>query len=276
MEQEVLDGLVAARRGEGFRFGLVEFLRGGVRRVHAVEHELMNGLLAEVIGDFRPCVVGSEFLLVDIFLEDVAEHVRIDLAVVTAGRVVEGPGVGTEEREEILEDDVRHLDLGVGLGEERVTLDAGLNAVGQEQAAIEVRDVAERHGADGFALVLGFGETLEEEIAQEVGEESVFPGLLRGGEFFRKIVGISRLGAAHVEKALSLEEPYEHQAVQQDGGIPAALAGIWDAFDGVQQLAMLFLEVLEEDLGDGFDVESVADPAGGLGDGDVAVLVEFG
>jgi len=73
--------------------------------------------------------------------------------------------------------------------------------VGQEEAAIEVGNVAERDFANGFAFFLGFGEAFEEEVAQEAGEEAVFPGLLGGGEFFREVVFVSILGAANVEEA---------------------------------------------------------------------------
>ena len=51
------------------------------RLVHAVEDELVDGALAQVAGHFRARVVSAEFLLVDVFLEDVAEHVGVDLVV---------------------------------------------------------------------------------------------------------------------------------------------------------------------------------------------------
>ena len=275
VEQQILDGVVTVRRGEGFRLGFVEFLAGLVTGVDAVEHELMDGLLAEVIGDFRTGVVGSEFLLVDVFLEDVAEHVGIDLAVIAAGGVVERPRVAAEEGEKILEDGVWDFDLGVGLGEKRLALDAGLDAMGQEQAAIEVGNVAEWDTGNGFSLAIGFGEALEEEIAEEVAEEAVFPGFLGRGEFFREVGFVAILGAGHIEEAFLLEKPDEHQSVQQDGGIPTAFAGIGDALNGVEQLGVLLLEVSEEGLGDDFDVEACADAAGGLGDGDVAIFIEL-
>ncbi len=173
VEQQILDGVVAAGGGKILGIGLVEFFRGGVGDVHPVEHELVDGLLAEVIGDFRAGVVGSEFLLVDVFLEDVAEHVGVDLAVVAARGVVERPGVAGEEGEEIREDGVRDGDGGVGLREKGIALDASFDAVGEEEAAVEIRDVAERDAGDGFALALGLGEALEKEIPQEACEETV-------------------------------------------------------------------------------------------------------
>ncbi|MEP6671812.1 MAG: hypothetical protein ABJF10_21810, partial [Chthoniobacter sp.] len=73
MEEEVVERGEAARRGETFWVLRVERLRGVEVGVGAVEDELVDGLLAEVFGDFRAGVVGAEFLLVDVFLEDVAE-----------------------------------------------------------------------------------------------------------------------------------------------------------------------------------------------------------
>ena len=72
--------------------------------------ELEDGALAEVTGHLRTGVVSAEFLLVDVFLEDVAEHVGIDFLVVAAGRVVEIPRVAAEQRENVLERDVGNED----------------------------------------------------------------------------------------------------------------------------------------------------------------------
>ena len=94
-----IDGELARRRRDG--------------GVDLVEDELVDGLLAKVLGDLGAGVVGAEFLLVDVFLEDVAEHVRVDLVVVAAGRVVEVPGVALEEGEEIFERLVGNADLRV-------------------------------------------------------------------------------------------------------------------------------------------------------------------
>src|SRR5262249_43040294 len=42
------------------------------------KEQWIDRLLAEVLGDLRARVVGPELLLVDVLLEDVAEHVRVD------------------------------------------------------------------------------------------------------------------------------------------------------------------------------------------------------
>ena len=55
-------------------------------------------------------VVGAKSLLVDVFLENVAQHVGVDFVVLAAGRVVEVPGVAIEEVEEVVEGPVGDVD----------------------------------------------------------------------------------------------------------------------------------------------------------------------
>ena len=69
----------------------------------------MNRPLAEILGDFGAGVIGAEGFLVDVLLEDVAEHVGVDFVVLAARRVVEVPGVAVEEVEEVLERLVGHV-----------------------------------------------------------------------------------------------------------------------------------------------------------------------
>ena len=59
-QQEVADESRSVRGGRRVGFG------------HSVENQAMNGPLAEVFGDLRAGVVGTERLLVDVLLEDVA------------------------------------------------------------------------------------------------------------------------------------------------------------------------------------------------------------
>ena len=59
--------------------------------------------LADVLGDVFLGVVGPHLLLVDVLLEDVAEHVGVDLVVGAQGALVEVPVVRVEEVEELLE-----------------------------------------------------------------------------------------------------------------------------------------------------------------------------
>ena len=62
----------------------------------------MNRLFAKVFCDLGSGVVRAEGLLVDVFLEDVAQNFRVDFVVPAAGRVVEVPCVTVEEVEQIL------------------------------------------------------------------------------------------------------------------------------------------------------------------------------
>ena len=135
--------------------------------VYLVQDELVDGLLAEVAGDLRAGVVGAEFLLVDVFFEDVAEDVGVDFVVVAAGRVVEVPGVALEKGEEVFEGYVRDADVRVG----------SLDAVRQKEAAVEEFDLAEKARDLGTALLLGLGEAFKEKGLQEDGVVTV--GALR-------------------------------------------------------------------------------------------------
>ena len=54
--------------------------------------------------------------------------------------------------------------------------------MGQEEAAVEIRDVSKRDFSEARLALFGrLGETFEKEIAQEVAEEAVFPGVFGGG-----------------------------------------------------------------------------------------------
>ena len=65
----------------------------------AVEEEGDDGVAADVAGDVLLGVVGAHLFLVDVFFEDVAEHIGVDLVVIAQGAVVEMPLVGVEEGE---------------------------------------------------------------------------------------------------------------------------------------------------------------------------------
>ncbi len=67
-------------------------------------------ILADVAGDVFFGVVGSHLLLVDVFLEDVTEDVRVDLPIVAQRALVKMPAIGVEEVKNPLECFVRNLD----------------------------------------------------------------------------------------------------------------------------------------------------------------------
>ena len=119
----------------------------------------MDRPLAEVFGDLGARVVGAERLLVDVLLEDVAEHVGVDLVVLAAGRVVEVPGVASKRSN-------RFSKALSGTSSVRVVL---LDLVRQEQAAVEVADLADELAvASGERLSSRLGEAFEEEQLEEV------------------------------------------------------------------------------------------------------------
>ena len=146
----------------------------------------------------------------------------------------------------------------------------------KEQPAIEIGDVSQRDSANGLTLAAGLGEPLEEKVAENVREELIRVLLSRGREQVFEVFAIAVRVLRYVEEAFRLEKPDEHEAVQQDGSIPTALASIGDAFDLVEELVMLVLEVAEESLGDGFNVKRGTDTIGSLCDREIAVLIEFG
>src|SRR5207244_1656945 len=99
--------------------------------VDAVEDELVDGLLAEVLGDFGTGVVRAKFLLVDVFLEDVTEYVGVDLVVVVSRSVVEMPRVPVEQGKDVREGFVSDAN-GAFLGWIGIVAMFNLNLVRQE------------------------------------------------------------------------------------------------------------------------------------------------
>ena len=60
-------------------------------------------VLADVAGDVLLGVVGPHLLLVDVLLEDVAQHVGVDFVVGAQGALVQVPVIGVEEVEKSFE-----------------------------------------------------------------------------------------------------------------------------------------------------------------------------
>ena len=135
----------------------------------------MDALLRQVAGDLGPGVVGAEGFLVDVFLEDVAQHVGVDLVGVASGGVVQVPGEAGEQIKDALEGRVGHAQGGA---QAQGAVGVQLQFVGQEQAAIQVRDAA-GEGLGGRAAVgLGLGEGFEEQRGQEFAVEPIGATLL--------------------------------------------------------------------------------------------------
>ena len=98
-----------------------------------VEQARHDGVAADVAGDVFLGVVGVHLLLVDIFLEDVAQRVEVDLVIAAQRPVVEMPLIGVEEGEDVLEGFVGDADVRV----------VPLQVMHVERAAVEIRNVAE-------------------------------------------------------------------------------------------------------------------------------------
>ena len=128
-----------------------------------VEQEGDHRVLRNVFGDVLLGVVGTHLLLVGVFLEDVAEHLRVNLIAIAQRAVVEVPLVGIEESEDLLEGTVRDLDVRVGaldgmLGEDAALeiLQTTLNEEGAvdkklTELAMSVVNVRANEGVDSVA-----------------------------------------------------------------------------------------------------------------------------
>ena len=132
-----------------------------------------------------------------------------------------------------------------------------------EQAAVEVRDVAEELFQVGRAVFAALAEAFVEQAEQEIAVEGVelvlALFLLAAVEAVAEVIGVA------VEEALALDEIDEHQAVEHDGGIPFAVGDLADAVNELEEGFAVGVEVAVERLGDALDVER---GAGAFGDGD--------
>ena len=135
--------------------------------IDRIQHQPMNGALAEVVGDFRAGVVGTEGFIVDVLFEDVAEHIRVDFIVFPAGDIVEIPTEAGEEVERGGERIIRPVDRCAGKA-------GGLfDGMFEEQPAVEIADVAEDGLGGGGTFIFRFGKTFEEKQGEEIAVEAV-------------------------------------------------------------------------------------------------------
>ena len=93
----------------------------------------MDGALTEIFGYLRPCIIGAEGLLVDVFFKNVAQYIRVDLIIISTRCVVEVPGISFKEAEEVFKGNIRDLDIRPSF----------FNRVYEEQTAVEVFDLAQ-------------------------------------------------------------------------------------------------------------------------------------
>ena len=115
------------------------------------------------MGDVFLRVVRPHLLLVDVFLEDVANYVRVYFVVFAQRPVIEVPLVLIEEVEERCKCGIRNIDLLVRF----------LELVNLEKAAVEIRNVAEECAERGVKLAVGpaFAEPVVKQPQEEVAKE---------------------------------------------------------------------------------------------------------
>ncbi len=205
--------------------------RIGLDGIDLIEDERQNGIFGDVARDVFFGVVGAHLLVIDILLEDVAEHVGVDFFVVSKRAVVQVPLVLVEEGEKFLEG---------GVGDLNSVAVFFLDAVRKEQAAVEVRHVAEQFGDVRRAGFLGkpFEEKRNEEVAVKV-----FVFEVSASKFLAEIVRVI------VKEVLFLNEVNEHQAGNHDGSIPLLEFAVGNACNGVEEGFLFFAEDVVEFFG---------------------------
>ena len=229
--------------------GALRFEGDGALVLGGVEQEGNDGIAGDVAGDVLLGVVGAHLLLVDVFLEDVAENVGIDFVVSTQRALVEVPLVGVEEAEDLLEGGVRDLNVGILL----------LQFVHIEQAAVEIgnrtKQLIEVLLAVGGWLAQPFMKEPDQEIAVE--RQELIPASfgLNATKAIAKVVQVA------VEESLLLDEVDEHQPVKHERGVPLGVGHGRDALDELEERGVLRFEAVVELLGNPVHVECLANAA---------------
>ena len=221
-----------------------------------------RGVATDVAGDVFFGVVRPHLFLVDVLLEDVAEHVGVDLVVVTQRAVVEMPLVGVEELEDVAERRVGDMDARV----------VPLKVVHLEQAAVQVGHPPQQVGQFRRPVLCGLAQPFVEQAQQEQpveGLETVpaVPGL-------QAVEAVAQVIDVAVEKAALLDEVDEHHAVEHQRGVPFAVGHSADAVDEAQEGAVFLLEAVVEAFGDLVDVEGGAHPSRDVHDAQVGFFVQ--
>jgi len=233
---------------------------GNTRRIDAIQDEAVNGSLAKVLSDFRAGVVRTKCLLVDVFLKDVAENVGIDFVVLAAGRIVQIPRVPLKKGVQVLEGFIRDSDLRPPL----------FDGMGQKQATVEVLDFPQQFVGLRVAFIFRLGKAFEEQGFQELLIVRV-AALLAG---LRELV-LKVLPIPVIEKEFALQEVDEHQAVEQDRGIPLLVALVVNAFDEFQKSKVLLLKLDIELFGNALYIQGFFQAVGDFQQGNVARFVKL-
>ncbi len=221
----------------------------------------MDGLLAQVFGNFGPGVVGPKLLLVDVLFKDVAQHIGVNFVIAPARCVIQAPGVAVKQAVQLLKGHI---------GDGNVCAVLRLDGVGQKQPAVQVFHLAQQLLGGGVAFFLRGGKALKKEGLQKAGVILVGGGAAAGLQFVAQVLAV-----APVNKALKLQKPDEHHPVQNDRGVPAPLPFIGDAANVAQKLGVGQLKLVKEFFGDPLNIQRGFHPAGYGHYRQVAVGVQF-
>ena len=119
--------------------------------VQLVENRRVDGAFTQVAGDLGAGVVGTEGFLVDVLLEDVAQHIRVDLVAHRARRIVQVPRIMPEQRKHMVEGRIRNPDCRIFF----------LKSVFEEQTTVQILDRTQQRGS--FRAGLGLGKPLKKQ-----------------------------------------------------------------------------------------------------------------
>ena len=178
-----------------------------------------------------------------------------------------------------------------------------LQLVGVEDAAVEVGDLAEQGvkfgGPVGFRLAQPLVEQAQEELAVELLEVVASFDKLRmsgwgfGGLSFDRLrtsgwdfggfrISVKVLDHAQavaevvlvaVQEALLLDEIDEHHPVEHQGGVPVPVALGGEPVNELLEGGQFGAETVVETLGDALHVQGAPEPAGNVGDAQLALFL---
>ena len=214
-----------------------------------IEQERDYRIARDVSGDVFFRVVRTHLLLVDVLLEDVAEHIGIDLVVGAVGPLVKVPLVAVEEAEDPLERLVGDADVRV----------VPLEVVDLEETTVKEGDsppAAPSRSADAISRRLS--QSLMEQSQEEDAVELLEPARL-ARHFRSRLSRLRKVVDVPVEEPLLLDEVDEHHAVEHERGIPLPVALLRDSVDESLERRQLGPEPLIEPLCDLLDIHRLPD-----------------
>ena len=209
---------------------------------HLVHQERQYTIFANILGDILLGVVGSHRgSVVDVLLEDITQHIGVDVLACGGMAVIEMPVPLVEECKQTLKCFIGDVDVGILL----------FQSVHVEHTSVEVWD-ASIHALK-FLRVTRVIQTVMKELGEETSiermEKPVFTLLTSHPcQFVTEIVSII------VEEAFLLNKVTEHEAVEHDAGIPLLVLVLLhinfvvNTRDKLDKSRVLFAEALIEIL----------------------------